>query len=164
MFPGSGIEFLALKPTYEDRVQYWFLQSASRTCHHATSINDLNELYVSRQWLDGMRQKYVLGGLDWSTGQSENQALSKGVNKALHLFGTKFGGLHVSSQQLRKEFRYIIGDLDSIFSKVCWLWRPRHGILGLKNGLWVLGKLGEWLPLLRGHSLSFGVLTVVQPP
>ena len=68
-----------------------------------------------------MRQKYVLGGLDWSTGQSENQALSKGVNKALHLFGTKFGRLHVSSQQLRKEFRCIIGDLDSIFSKVCWL-------------------------------------------
>lgn len=35
-----------------------------------------------------------------------------------------------------------------------------YGIGGWKNGLWVIGQLGQWFPLLRGHSLSFGVLTV----
>lgn len=83
-----------------------------------------------------MWQKYVLGGLDSSTGYSENQVLSKRVNKALYPFGKKkFGRLHVSSQQRRKEYPYIIGGLNSILSKVCWLWRPRHGILGGKNEL-----------------------------
>lgn len=126
----------------------------------STSLNDLNELRAIRQRLDGMWQKCVLGGLDSSTGHFENQVLSKPVNKALHPFWTKFGRLHVSSQQRTKECPYIIRDLNSIFSKVCWLWRPRHGIPGWKNGLWVIGQLGQWFPLLRGHSLSFGVLTV----
>lgn len=100
-----------------------------------TSINDLNELYVIRQWLDGMWHKYALGGLDSSTSHSENHVLSKRINKALHSFGTKFWRLHVSSQQRRKGCPHIIGDLISIFSKVCWLWRSRYGILGWKNGL-----------------------------